>query len=61
MAMGTAKIVTMERNFPITMPHTDTGEVRSSWSIRALCSSDMLRMVRIGTAIISIIRMELSV
>ena len=31
-------------------------EVRSSWSVRALCSSDMLRMVSMGTAIISIIR-----
>lgn len=61
MAMGIAKMVTMERYFPRTMSQTDTGAVSSIWSVRERRSSDMLRMVSMGTAIISIIRVELRV
>ena len=34
MAMGMANTVTMERYLPMTTLQRETGEVRSSWSVR---------------------------
>ena len=50
-SIGIAKIVTSARYFPKTIFSTDTGAVRSSWSVFCLRSSARTLMVRIGTLI----------
>ena len=49
--MGMAKTVTNAKNLPMTIPPTDTGAVRISWSDLLLRSSARLLMVRTGTVI----------
>ena len=53
MATGTASTVSMAKYFPSTTDVTETGDVRSSWSVRLRRSSAMERMVRMGTSTIS--------
>ena len=50
---GIPKTVTRARYFPSTMLVTDTGEVKSSWSVFCFLSSASTRMVNMGTPIIN--------
>lgn len=57
MRTGTAKTVTMDRYLARTIFGTETGAVRSSWSVFVFLSSAKLLMVRTGMPIITIVTM----
>ena len=47
-AQGSANTAAMAKNLPSTMPHTETGLVSSSWSVRLWRSSASERIASTG-------------